>query len=179
MSESVKPIKTVGKRGKDKQPRKQRKDCTPTQSNAENTLMMKYHLELMSLGNLTDKNNPEEVASRIMDYFTICANHGFRPAVASLALSLGIDRVTLFTWINGSGGVKNPDVINTLKKAYAIINAGYEDMMNSGKINPVSGIFLMKNNLGYRDQTDHVVTARQDQQETEESLVNRAGLLTD
>ena len=30
--------------------------------------------------------------------------------------------------------------------------------MNSGKINPVSGIFLGKNNFGYQDKTEYVVT---------------------
>ena len=33
--------------------------------------------------------------------------------------------------------------------------------MNSGKINPVSGIFLGKNNYGYQDKTEYVVTPNQ------------------
>ena len=34
----------------------------------------------------------------------------------------------------------------------------WESYMNSGKINPVSGIFLGKNNFGYQDKTEYVVT---------------------
>ena len=30
--------------------------------------------------------------------------------------------------------------------------------MQNGKINPVSGIFLMKNNMGYMDQSEIVIT---------------------
>ena len=30
--------------------------------------------------------------------------------------------------------------------------------MMDGRINPVSAIFLLKNNMGYKDQTDVVVT---------------------
>ena len=30
--------------------------------------------------------------------------------------------------------------------------------MHNGKINPVSGIFLGKNNFGYQDKTEYVVT---------------------
>ena len=30
--------------------------------------------------------------------------------------------------------------------------------MQNGKINPVSGIFLGKNNFGYQDKTEYVVT---------------------
>lgn len=33
--------------------------------------------------------------------------------------------------------------------------------MNSGKINPVSGIFLGKNNYGYQDKTEYVLTPNQ------------------
>ena len=179
MNEIQQPVRTVGKRGKDKQPRKKRSDHILPDIPAENTRMMNYHLQLLQLGSLQDKNNPDEVHQRIMDYFAICGQCGFRPAVASLALALGIDRATLFNWVNGTGGVKNPEVIDTIKKAYSVINTGYEDMMNNGKINPVAGIFLMKNNLGYKDQTDHIVTARQDIPETEETLIDRAGLLTD
>jgi hypothetical protein len=32
-----------------------------------------------------------------------------------------------------------------------------EQYMSTGKINPVSGIFLLKNNHGYKDQTESVV----------------------
>ena len=34
----------------------------------------------------------------------------------------------------------------------------WENYMNSGKINPVSGIFLGKNNFGYQDKTEYVLT---------------------
>ena len=32
--------------------------------------------------------------------------------------------------------------------------------MQNGKINPVSGIFLAKNNYGYVDKVEHVVEAK-------------------
>jgi hypothetical protein len=34
----------------------------------------------------------------------------------------------------------------------------WENYMQNGKINPVSGIFLGKNNFGYQDKTEYVVT---------------------
>ena len=33
--------------------------------------------------------------------------------------------------------------------------------MQNGKINPVAGIFLMKNNMGYQDKQEVVVTPNQ------------------
>ena len=37
----------------------------------------------------------------------------------------------------------------------------WETYMNSGKVNPVSGIFLGKNNYGYQDKTEYVLTPNQ------------------
>ena len=39
-----------------------------------------------------------------------------------------------------------------------MLDAQMSDYMQNGKINPVSGIFLMKNNFGYADKTEVVVT---------------------
>ena len=39
-----------------------------------------------------------------------------------------------------------------------MLNAQMEDYMQNGKINPVSGIFLMKNNMGYQDKQEVVLT---------------------
>ena len=41
----------------------------------------------------------------------------------------------------------------------------WENYMQNGKINPVSGIFLGKNNYGYADKQEYVLTPNQ-QQET-------------
>lgn len=35
--------------------------------------------------------------------------------------------------------------------------------MNSGKVNPVAGIFLGKNNYGYQDKTEYVLTPNANQ----------------
>lgn len=35
--------------------------------------------------------------------------------------------------------------------------------MNSGKVNPVAGIFLGKNNFGYQDKTEYVLTPNTNQ----------------
>lgn len=45
-----------------------------------------------------------------------------------------------------------------IKKAYQNLNAQMENYMQNGKINPVAGIFLMKNNMGYQDKQEVVLT---------------------
>ena len=47
---------------------------------------------------------------------------------------------------------------NLIKKAYDLLEELWEDYMLNGKINPVSGIFLGRNNWNYQDKIDIVVT---------------------
>ena len=53
---------------------------------------------------------------------------------------------------------KNTEVADTLKKAMKVLDLQMVDYMQNGKINPVSGIFLMKNNFGYADKQEVVLT---------------------
>ena len=50
------------------------------------------------------------------------------------------------------------EVANSIKKAYVTLEMLWENYMQNGKVNPVAGIFLGKNNYGYQDKTEYVVT---------------------
>lgn len=119
----------------------------------------KYILHSLRLADLpkVDLKSVEEVTQRIRDYFTICAEDDMKPSVAGLALAMDIDRTYLWEIRAGRKG-KNPDVANTLKKAMKLLDLQMVDYMQNGKINPVSGIFLMKNNFGYADKQEVVLT---------------------
>ena len=119
----------------------------------------KYILHSLRLAELPKLNlkSVEEVTQRIKDYFTICAEDDMKPSVAGLALAMDIDRRYLWELREGRKG-KNPAVADTLKKAMKILDLQMVDYMQNGKINPVSGIFLMKNNFGYADKQEVVVT---------------------
>ena len=67
---------------------------------------------------------------------------------------LGISRDTVNSWRRGEYRDKtHSDLIN---KAYAMLEELMNDYMLNGKVNPASGIFLLKNIHGYRDQVDIV-----------------------
>lgn len=119
----------------------------------------KYILHSLRLAELPKLNltSVEEVTQRIKDYFTICADDDMKPSVAGLALAMDIDRRYLWEIREGRKG-KNPAVADTLKKAMKILDIQMVDYMQNGKINPVSGIFLMKNNFGYADKQEVVLT---------------------
>ena len=93
-----------------------------------------------------DHKDPDAVAQRINDYFTFCAEHERKPTVEAMALSLGITRQALFVWEN-----KDDARGAIVRQAKALLNALLIDWGLSGQINPVSMIFLSKNNHGYKD----------------------------
>lgn len=119
--------------------------------------MMQNALVLYNLPEI-DLNDNVQVAKRVGEYFQICEDRGMKPSLSGLALSLNVDRTTLYRWANGKTEGKPQDVCNTIKRAYRILNYAIEEYMQNGKINPVSGIFLMKNNFGYKDQSEVVLT---------------------
>ena len=119
----------------------------------ENTKYLNHALKLADLPNFDTKDIPL-LNQRIIEYFSICAEDDQKPSVAGLALAIGVDRKTVWQWAN----CEKSDRSNSIKRAYRILNLMMEDYMQNGKINPVTGIFLMKNNFGYADKQEVVVT---------------------
>lgn len=119
----------------------------------DNTKYLTHALKLANLPKI-DTKNVKMLEKRIEKYFLICAEDDFKPSVAGLALAIGTDRRRLWEWSQG----EKSDRTDTVKKAYRILNLMMEEYMQNGKINPVSGIFLMKNNFGYADKQEVVLT---------------------
>lgn len=157
-----------------------RPEQQPITDPGDNTKFLNHDLRLLSLPDI-DMNNEQAVFDRIKQYFAICSEDDIKPTIESLALSFGLSRFILFDIMNGrnKSRVTNPDSIHTLKKAYNTITSYYAHMMNCGKINPVAGIFLMKNNYGYKDTSEHVITATTEQDPSVSDITERAGLLTE
>lgn len=130
----------------------------------DNTMYLHQSLELMNLPTI-DLHDVVAVQERINEFFNIMAKYDTKPTVAGMAMALGMDRRTLWAIRNdqptGGAGYKTalpPEVADSIKKAYLLMENLWENYMQNGKINPVSGIFLGKNNFGYQDKTEYVVT---------------------
>lgn len=122
----------------------------------ENRKYIQHSLRLYNLP-ACDLKSVEEVTKRIEEYFVICAEDDMKPSVAGLALAMDITKEYLWEIRVGRKG-KNPEVANTIKKAMQLLDLQMVDYMQNGKINPVSGIFLMKNNFGYADKQEVILT---------------------
>ena len=150
---------------------RRRPDSTVQAEPGDNTRFTRHNRMLYELVPVSFES-PEEVADRTTTYLNICEQNDMKPSVAGYALALGIDRKTLWEYVTGRT-VKPPAVRNLLKRAYDLLNAQMEDYMQNGKINPVSGIFLMKNAWGYQDKQEIEVAARQPDAETPDQIAQK------
>lgn len=131
----------------------------------DNTKILKVNMALMEMPEI-DLDDADAVRDRLIEYFGLYAQADMKPTVVGMAIALnGHSRQWLWAVardgaINGRGDTVRlrPEVSNVIKKAYFMMENQWESYMNSGKINPVSGIFLGKNNFGYSDKQEYVVT---------------------
>lgn len=134
----------------------------------DNTKYLTLNVELLNMKDI-DLHNVEEVQQRLSDYFDLYARYDMKPTVAGMAMSLnGMSRQTLraiaHDQTTGGAGYKTAlpkDVAAVIKKAYFLLENLWENYMQNGKVNPVAGIFLGKNNYGYQDKTEYVLTPNQ------------------
>lgn len=134
----------------------------------DNTRFMTVQMALLNMPEI-DMENVEEVQARLNEYFALYAQYDMKPTVAGMAIALnGMSRQQLWAIVHnaptGGAGYKAalpPSIADLIKKAYFLLENLWETYMNSGKVNPVAGIFLGKNNYGYQDKTEYVLTPNQ------------------
>lgn len=105
-----------------------------------------------------DTNDANQVIERINQYYDYCVANDVKPDMSGLALAIGVSRKTLWCWENGVESNKPDTVRNALKKGREINEAITVNLMQANRLNPIPALFLLKNNHGYKDQTDVVVT---------------------
>ena len=125
----------------------------------DNTKYLALGMRLFSLPPI-DLNDSEQVTNRLMEFFQIHADADMKPTVSGMGMALGLDRRRLWEIKTGNAKPFNlpTPVADSIKRAYEYMEILWENYMQNGKINPVSGIFLGKNNFGYQDKTEYVVT---------------------
>lgn len=125
----------------------------------------KYLLFSMQISNMEpiDLKKPQQVRQRVNEFFQLCAENDMKPAVSGLAMALGVDRRRLWEFkvgsVRESGMYAIPsESVEIIQQAYRNMELLWEQLMLNGKINPVSGIFMGKNNFGYQDKQEYVLT---------------------
>lgn len=111
-----------------------------------------------------DLRSYEECEKAIYTLFQNCAEKNVRPTISSIALALGASRKQ-FLEACDSGQITlrgAPTAIalpNDVWKLFVNLRDNYiamlEGFLEANIIHPSSGIFLLKNNGGYKDSIDH------------------------
>ncbi len=143
-----------------------------------NTLFLSHAMELANLPPVR-WNETKNVSQRAEMYFAICIKNDMRPSIVGLALSFGMSRAAFDDFRSGINDVgATPEAFGVIEKAVAVINAQFEDYMLNGLITPVSGIFLLKNDFGYKDTSEQVVTTKHTGSTAEELIADLANFPT-
>lgn len=141
----------------------------------DNARYTSFALSIYSMPEI-DITDAEQVNRRVVEYLTTCIDNDIKPGVATLAMALGIDRNRFLKIISGASGENSGitySVRSVVKRAYAMFDAMWETNMQSGKINPACGIFLGKNNFGYKDVVDYNLTPKQDTEQVSADQLHR------
>lgn len=135
----------------------------------DNAKILDVNIKLFNMEKV-DLHDPDAVTERLSEFFELYAENDMKPTVAGMGLALGLDRRRLWEIKTGNYHTSKElstlprDTTDCIKKAYVIMENMWETYMNSGKINPVSGIFLGKNNFGYQDKQEMVLTPNAQQE---------------
>lgn len=127
----------------------------------DNSRYLRHALKTMGMPPI-DISDPRQVEERINWYFIHCAEDDMKPTVNGMCNALGIHRDSLLSWRKGEFRADSHQAI--IVRAHRVLEELWEDYMQNGKINPVSGIFLGKNLFGgYSDKQELVLTPNQSQ----------------
>lgn len=124
----------------------------------DNTKFLSHALAISAMPSI-DINDPAAVENRIQDYFALCVANDMKPTPAGFRNSLGISKATLSNWRNGVWRADTHQAI--ICRHYDLLDALWQDYMYNGKINPVSGIFIGKNEFRYADSQEVILTPNQ------------------
>jgi hypothetical protein len=130
----------------------------PNTDPGDNSKYIRHALATLNLPPI-DVADPAQVENRISWYFEHCVSNDMKPTVKGFCNALGVHRDTIHAWRTGEYRAGTHQAI--ILKAYNLLEEMWENYMLNGKINPVSGIFLGKNNFGYVDKQEHVLTPNQ------------------
>lgn len=102
--------------------------------------------------------HPEELASKIIDYFNECIEAKERPTISGMALYVGFESRKSFD----NQADRSPEFLHIVKRAKLVVEQQYEQLLTT--VSVTGAIFALKN-MGWSDKVEQVVdlTAKVDQ----------------
>lgn len=141
----------------------------------DNAKVLKHNLVIAGWDK-PEQTSVIEVRNRIADYFDLCVKQDMAPTLSGLGLAFKVSRFTIQRWANGLDVPH--EVAEQFYTAVCTIDADSTQKMVKGMVHPKSGEFIMKNTLGYRDETTVVqehVERKQTVQEIQQKYAKLLG----
>lgn len=109
-----------------------------------------------------DLADPDKVRQRVADYYDLCSRYNSKILVSGLCACLGLTRHELIEWSKGKrtrlSELLSPESAVILQNVVKMLEVAWESsFQNDGYRNPVTGIFLAKNNFGYKDESSTLI----------------------
>lgn len=139
-----------------------------TVESGDNAKYLAHALATMNMPKI-DTSDPKQVEGRIQWYMNHCVENDMKPTVKGFCNALGVSRQSVWEWRTGKFRAGTHEEIIT--RAYDLLEEMWENYMQNGKINPVAGIFLGKNNFGYQDKQEYVLTPNQTAQAVDPTTI--------
>jgi len=121
----------------------------------ENSVYLRHALAIYDLPPI-DISDIEQVKKRCEWYIRRCIEDDMSLTVAGVCSALGINRFTFYRWCIGETRSRTHSAY--FQKLKRVMNAELETQLMYGTVPVVSGIFLLKNNFDYKDQSEMVLT---------------------
>lgn len=127
--------------------------------NQADTIAM--NMELFDMPSI-DIGDPDALRQRWFDYQMLCERYGSKILISGFCSAIGVSRPEILNWSAGKrtrlDNLLSPASAEILKKILQMFEVSWESaMQNNGYRNPVAGIFLGKNNFGYKDESQTIV----------------------
>ena len=130
-------------------------------SREQNSECIQMGRELLGLRRV-DLGDADAVRERIDWYLDLCERHGSKPLLSGFCMALNTTRDGLMRWTNGDNtgtwaAQLTPESSLIIKNALNLMSTYWEYAFANDEFrNPVTGIFLGKNNFGYKDTTENI-----------------------
>lgn len=123
-----------------------------------NKAMQKKIFNSTGVGRPYAFSSVEQLQEDMGEYFDLCTDTQTVPTITSLALWLGVNKDTIYAHANNSSSPFSDILKNTITYCHSIMQNGTVE----GKINPVTYIFISKNDYSMRDDKNIQVSASSD-----------------
>ena len=142
-------------------------------------MFLEHNMRIAELPEI-DMTDRRAVHKRVGEYFNLCREDQTKPTFSGLAMAFRLTREQFTDICNGKNKMSPKWMRDEFSLAKMMMAAQMEDYMQEGQINAVAGIWLMKNNFGYKDQQEIVVTPGVIEEDIPEAeLIQEAKLLGD